>query len=208
MRMWWTMGTGVAAVAAVLLFSDVKVRLVYRRRLTVRLSFACFSLLVYPRIQKKQEKRTAQKRNSGKRPLPFAHKPAQKKRLSLSELSCLRHLLWHLPAFLRKHLSSLSLCVHTCALTVGCREADRTAGAFWAVHTAVTGAWAALAHLFPHAQARNCLLTPDFLHPGLRAVLDAEISVRGAQLLICLVRLLCRQRVRGLVWRKAEPVCV
>lgn len=202
MRMWWTMGTGVAAVAAVLLFSDVKVRLVYRRRLTVRLSFACFSLVVYPRMQKQK------KSIGGKRPLPLAHKPAQKKRLSLSECSYLRHLLWHLPAFLRKHLSSLSLCVHTCRLSVGCKEADRTAGVFGAVHVTAMGIWAALTHLFPHAQARDCRLTPDFLHPGFHAVLDAEISFRGSQLLICLVRLLCRQRVRDLVWRKAEPVCV
>ncbi len=202
MRMWWTMGTGVAALAAVLLFSDVKVRLVYRRRLTVRLSFACFSLLVYPPSQKpKKPAGTKKAPNRARRPIP-------KKRLSLSELSYLRHLLWRLPGFLRKHLSSLSLCVHTCALTVGCREADRTAGAVWAVHTAVTGAWAALTRLFPHVQARDCRLTPDFLHPGLRAVLDAEISFRGSQLLVCLVRLLCRQRVRDFVWRKAEPVCV
>lgn len=202
MRMWWTMGTGIAALAAVLLFSDVKIRLVYRRRLTVRLSFACFSLLVYPPSQK-------QKKPAGSQKAPNrAHKPIPKKRLSLSERSYLRHLLWHLPAFLRKHLPSLSLCVHTCCLSVGCKEADRTAGAFWAVHTAATGTWAALTRLFPHAQARDCRLTPDFLHPGLRAVLDAEISLRGSQLLVCLVRLLCRRRVRELVWRKAEPVYV
>ena len=55
--MWWGMGTVLAAMLSVVLFSELKIRIVKRgRRLTVRLMYACFSVVLWPRPAKKRKR--------------------------------------------------------------------------------------------------------------------------------------------------------
>ena len=185
--MWWGMGTVVAMVLPAVLFSRLKIRMVYRKkRLTVRLIYACFSVALWPRPAKKQKPP-----KSGSVP----ETAKEKSRLSKADLRFLIRLLRRLPSFLHKHLPSLSLSVHECRLRIGAREADKTAYLTLAADALLGSALRMCDRLFPKTDVAFCGVFADYLTPGFSAAADIEVSVRGIELVTMAVWL----------WRRISP---
>ena len=171
--MWWGMGTVLAAMLSVVLFSELKIRIVKRgRRLTVRLMYACFSVVLWPRPAKKR-----------KRPQATAPQTAgDKRKLSAEDLRFLLRLLRRLPVFLREHLPSLSLKVRECFLRVGAKEAGKTAYLALGADALLGTAGRLCDRVFPQTEWLACGIFPDYLTPGVSFAADVEISVRGTEL--------------------------